>query len=218
MKGDVLHAPMRFPFVAKPSQGSGSGDTHIVRDTDEWTMNPDRLYCVQEYLEGDEFTTSVIIGHDGLCIDVMTLRRLSPKIGEGHQMIARQTYDPGLVAQADLVDIATKLKTVGCCNIQWKYRDLRPVPFEINMRFPGSTVICAAAGMNGPQLAIEDILTGTHTRTKHRPLTCLRHLSEVYVPTDGNPFTLENLPCMSASPEGLDMSAQPWSPCSISPA
>lgn len=217
-QGGPVYTPAGWPMVLKPIDGSGSGDTHVVsEEDDDWPIPRGRLYCAQEYLEGDEFTTSVLVGRDGLVYDIMTLRRLSPKLGEGHQLIARQTWDPGDIATKDLVEIAEGLKTLGCCNIQWKYRGLRPVPFEINMRFPGSTVICAAAGMNGPRMAVEDLLTGNRTHDPHRSLICLRHLSEVYVPSGGHAFTMENLQCASSSPEGLATSDPPWSLSSTTP-
>ena len=218
MMGEMPASPMPFPFVAKPARGSGSADTHVVRDIESWTMDPDRLYCVQEYLEGDEFTTSVMVGRNGRAYDIMTLRRVTPKIGEGHAMIARHTYDPGTMATAELVSLAEQLKTVGCCNIQWKFRGLRIVPFEINMRFPGSTVICAAAGMNGPVMAVQDIIGNPVKAGPHRRLMCTRHLSEVFIDHDaGKAFTLEKMTCGSVLPEGLDTSAPPWSHCSTPP-
>lgn len=215
--GDAYRGDVQFPLVAKPISGSGSADTFICETQEDLKqLVYGRLYCLQEYLQGDEYTTSVLVNRDGEVYDQMTLRRLSPKIGEGHQMIAREVKDVTPRIASELAKIAHDLQTVGCCNIQWKTSKddtapqdrqgyyQRPVPFEINMRFPGSTIICAAAGMNGPDMAVTDLMGGQAVPSPHRHLRCLRHLSEVFLPDDGAPFTLEKLQCASVSPEGLD--------------
>lgn len=204
--GDQYKGDVPFPLVAKPRDGSGSTDTWICDIPEQLYSQavPGNLYCIQEYLQGTEYTTSVMVGGDGIVCDQRTFERLMPKIGEGHQLISRRTVQPSPDIVLELYKIAFDLRTLGCCNIQWKPYAGRVVPFEINMRFPGSTILCAASGMNGPDLAIQDLMGGPREVNPLIPITAHRHLSEVYIPETGNPFTLENLQCTSVSPEELD--------------
>jgi carbamoyl-phosphate synthase large subunit len=195
-----MHSPVGFPFVVKPVSGSGSVDTHVICEEDvHWPRRPGVRYFCQEYLEGPEFTTSVMVGFNGVPYDMVTLVRLAPKLGPGHQMIARETADPTSMQNQQLWTIAQRLKTLGCCNIQWKERNGQVVPFEINMRFPGSTIICAVAGMNGPHLAIQDLLNDERPVAPHQHVRCLRHLDEVFQ-TQWETFKLEGLSCSPNSP------------------
>ena len=186
-----------FPCIVKPLSGSGSDGVEVLMSMADVYPKHYRDGCViQEYLNGPEYTTSVLVA-DGQVIDQMTLRRHRPKMGPGHQMISRSTHRVDGKQAATLADIALRLGTVGCCNIQWRDTpDRGLVPFEINLRFPGSTIICAHAGMNGPHMAVRAVADlKSPPLQPHRELTCHRHLSELIVPDEGPAYTQEGLKC-----------------------
>jgi carbamoylphosphate synthase large subunit len=154
----------------------------------------DEPLVVQEALEGDEYTTTLVCTgeEENRVLRSVTLWR-EPKYGPGHEFVRREVREDHPTYTADewggrkalIHQIAEQLGIIGPCNIQWRDVPNRgPVVFEINARFPGSTVLCALAGVNLPDIAVQYFLFGhAPSMEPAQPLTFLRTLGEVAVPT-----------------------------------
>ena len=178
----------RYPVIVKPIYGSGSEGLTILYGSsylEDYKKNTHPAnwanLTLQELLDGPEFTSTVIIGKEGQILDSIVLQR-KPKYGPRNAYVTRWVVDrPDLQTYAEDVALTTKL--VGPINIQLRDVPNRgPVIFEVNPRFPGSTPLCAMAGMNGPHICIRHFLHGeTPKRTKKQiGLAAAYRLQEVY--------------------------------------
>jgi carbamoyl-phosphate synthase large subunit len=84
--------------------------------------------------------------------------------------------------EAAVAEIAGALGVDGPCNFQFRERAGRPVVFEINARFSGTTPIRALFGFNEVEAVIEHALTGaTPARPQLRAGAVLRVWSDIFV-------------------------------------
>jgi len=105
----------------------------------------DSNMVVQQYLPEDpgEFTSGCIV-LDGICKSVVTLRR---DLRDGNTF---RTYrDSQTVIYDDhITKIAEALSPIGPVNFQFRVYQGKPVVFEINCRFSGTTPIRSFYGFN----------------------------------------------------------------------
>jgi carbamoyl-phosphate synthase large subunit len=82
--------------------------------------------------------------------------------------------------------IATALGPLGPCNVQLRIHDGRPVPFEINPRFSGTTALRARMAFNEVEAALVHFVQGMPVPPLE-PRTdgvVLRYWNELYVPAE----------------------------------
>jgi carbamoyl-phosphate synthase large subunit len=150
-----LQTKNNFPFIAKPVDGARSKGIRIIHNANE--MNevcsyPNNL-VVQELLSEDdgEFTTGVmVIG--GKCRAIVSLRR---DLRDGNTYRA---YREGENEHDEMIgEIAEKLGVEGPANFQYRLKDGKPVIFEINGRFSGTTPLRYMFGFNEVEALLDHI-------------------------------------------------------------
>lgn len=148
-----------FPLIAKPCAGKsaqGMIDVQTPADLVYATSLPD--YVIQECL-GDahsEYTVGCFNDRNGKVRGAITMRR---ELLQGTTYRAEAGEFPEVRAEA--IRIAAALRPMGPSNIQIRIsRDGRPVCFEINVRFSGTTPIRARMGFNDVEAALRHYVLG----------------------------------------------------------
>lgn len=149
----ALAAAVGFPLIAKPRSGKGHAGVRVVRtaaDLAHAAAQPG--YLVQEYLGTDqsEYTIGCFSDRDGRVRGAIAMRR---ELQEGTTHKAEIGDYPDVRAEARR--IAAALRPVGPSNVQLRVTDDgRPVCFEINVRFSGTTPMRAHFGWNDVEAAL----------------------------------------------------------------
>lgn len=145
-----------FPCFAKPRIGAGAAGIKLINTATDLTDLPlDESYLIQEFLPGEEYSVDVYINRDG--VPVASVPRLRMKIDSGVAVAARTVQLPELEKLA--IDTALHVGIRYVANIQFKQAtDGSYKLLEINPRFPGTLPLTAAAGIDIPQLLINDAL------------------------------------------------------------
>ena len=188
-----------FPLIAKPRLGKGSDGILTVRDQadldrivfaedlslreamDRSVVPADLL--LQQYLgeDGDEYTVGCFCDQQGQLHGTIALRR---RLLTGTTVAAELGEFPDVRAVAG--EIVRALAPAGPCNVQLRVHEGRPVPFEINPRFSGTTALRARLGFNEVDAALRHFALGEPVP----PLAAtgvavaLRYWSEIYVSPD----------------------------------
>ena len=154
---NILRSSTNFPFFAKPVDGARSrGLIKIKNDIDLKLVldNPENL-VIQEYLtdEFGEYTSGCLV-FNGKCKAVVTLKR---DLRDGNTY--RAYYSNEYKKYDDfIISVAEKLGVEGPCNFQFRIKDNKPVIFEINARFSGTTPIRFMFGFNEVNACLDYIL------------------------------------------------------------
>lgn len=157
---DAFVAVYGFPLVVKPSFGMTSRGVQVVQDEEEmrffWrrTHNP----IVQEYIEGDEYTTTITFDKDSVARAVFVLKR---SLYAGTTYVAESGSFP-LVEQFcwDFAEKVKDMKWTHALNIQLRVRDGVCFVIELNSRCSGSTAIRAHFNFNQPSQLLEHYVLG----------------------------------------------------------
>lgn len=143
-----------FPLIAKPKRGARSVGVVNVNSPEELSHVMGRTdLVVQEMLpdkEG-EYTAGCLVIRQA-CASTVVLRR---DLRDGNTY--RAYADTSRRFDGEISAIAECLDCYGPCNFQFRIKNGRPVVFEINARFSGTTPIRAMFGFN-EVLAIVDYL------------------------------------------------------------
>lgn len=147
-----------FPLIAKPRQGKGSSGIHLLAD--QAALAHAKLlpgYVVQEVLGDDqsEYTASCFTDRDDAVRGVIVLHRL---LQHGTTVCASAGLHP--VVRAEAARIAAALRPRGPCNIQLRLHQGRPVCFELNVRFSGTTPMRARLGFNDVEATLRHYVLG----------------------------------------------------------
>ncbi|RNL79070.1 ATP-grasp domain-containing protein [Nocardioides marmorisolisilvae] len=167
-----------FPAVLKPHLGGGGSANIMLAQTAEelivfggFLLASLGSFIVQEYVgtESDEFTVGVLSDLDGNLVDSIAVRRditsgLSNRIRVPNRTsraelgpmlsissgVSQGQVDTYREVTAEAERIAADLGSTGAINIQCRLSEGRPVVFEINPRFSGTTSVRALVGYNEP--------------------------------------------------------------------
>lgn len=174
----------RLPYFAKPVDGARSKGIVVIRsehDLKDVLDNPKNL-VIQEFLHGDEeeFTAGCVV-LNGKCEAIVTLRR---DLRDGNTY--RAYYENGFAMyDAFIASVAEKIGVDGPCNFQFRIRNGKPVIFEINARFSGTTPIRLMFGFNEVEAIVRYI---TEKREIEKPVLkegmVLRAWSDLFVSAD----------------------------------
>ncbi len=163
---NTLKLKANYPYIAKPVDGARSKGIVIVKnesELDHLTSYKNNL-VVQEFLSEDEgeFTSGCLV-FNGKCTAVVTLRR---DLRDGNTY--RAYYDNGMDRyNAYIADVAESLGIDGPSNFQFRIRDGKPVIFEVNSRFSGTTPLRSFFGFNEVDAVAEYYL---NNNIVYRPL------------------------------------------------
>ena len=193
---DELVSRYGFPLVAKPRLGKGSDGILILRDDGDLErvlgaedlslrevvqrrLEPSDL-VLQEYLGEDqeEYTAGCFCDRDGELRGTIVLRR---RLQSGTTVVAELGEFPDVRETAGA--IAAALGALGPCNVQLRIHSGRPVPFEINPRFSGTTALRARMGFNEVEAALRHFVLGEPVPPLQAMgrLLALRYWNEIYI-------------------------------------
>lgn len=170
----------RFPLFAKPRKGAGSKGAQSIDNIQALEHIPqDGSYLVQEMLTGDEYSVDTYINQHGQVLAAVPRIRL--KIDSGIAVASQTVHHSTLEAYA--IDIAHKVGLRFVANIQFKANSQGQFKLlEINPRFPGTLPLTVAAGIDIPNMLLQD-LQGTLTQQGLMPfkeLMVVRYWTEQY--------------------------------------
>ncbi len=199
-----------FPLIVKPVSGGGSQNVHLVQSPDElrmicgFLMGYFESVLVQEYVGrvDQEFTVGVLFDAEGRLINSIALNRfiltslsnrlrvpnrtdradLGPVLGVSSGVSQGRVDDfPEVRAYCERVGLALGARYA--INVQCRLVDGKPMIFEINPRFSGTSSIRAMLGFNEPDLLIRRHVLGETLpdRPPYRHGTVLRGLKEILV-------------------------------------
>lgn len=177
----ALVARHGFPLIAKPRSGKGAQGIFSIEDAEALERDIGNDVLLQEQLgdPSEEFTAGCFCDRDG---------RLSATI------VLRRTLHAGTTYTAELGDhprvreaaerIVQALRPLGPCNVQLRLRDGEPVPFELNVRFSGTTPLRARMGVNEVDAALRHFVLDEPVppMTPADSGVALRYWNEIYVP------------------------------------
>jgi len=142
---------LRFPIVVKPRKGRGSRGLGIVGSEAELlsflevsSFAYDEL-LLQTYIEGPEFTVSVVVWRDGE-LQAVVPKEIILKKGITRLAVTRRNAK----IEALCREIQARLRADGPFNVQLRL-DVGtgdPLPFEINPRFSTTVSLTIAAGVD----------------------------------------------------------------------
>ena len=200
-----------FPLIVKPTVGGGSQNVYLLQNRDELQMICGFLLgyydsvLVQEYVgrADQEFTVGVLFDGEGRLINSIALNRfiltsLSNRIRVPNRTDRKDLGEVLAISSGvsqgridDFPEVREYCERVGLAlgakyaiNVQCRLVDGRPMIFEINPRFSGTSSIRAMLGFNEPDLLIRKHMLGEtfHERPTYRFGTVLRGLREIELP------------------------------------
>ena len=188
-----------FPLIAKPRFGKGSDGILRLRDeqdiervlaaeqlalsdVDEGTLVAQDV-ILQEYLgdEDAEYTAGCFCDREGKLHGTIVLRR---RLKAGTTVAAELGSFPEVRDVAAAITAA--LAPLGPCNVQLRIHRGRPVPFEVNPRFSGTTALRARMGFNEVEAALRHFVLGEPVPPLRNPGSglVLRYWNELYIPAN----------------------------------
>lgn len=205
-----LEAIDEFPLIVKPTVGGGSQNVYLIQGRDELRMICGFLLgyfdsvLVQEYVgrADQEYTVGVLFDGEGRLINSIALNRFILTSLSNRIRVPNRTSRADLgsvlaissgVSQGrvdDFPEVRTYCERVGLAlgakyaiNVQCRLVEGRPLIFEINPRFSGTSSIRAMLGFNEPDLLIRQHVLGETLpeRPAYRHGTVLRGLKEIQV-------------------------------------
>lgn len=177
---DALIAQSGFPLVVKPRRGKGAQGVSVVQDERALERVLADGDLVQEYLGSEqvEFTAGGFCDAEGTLRGTIVMHRT---LVSGTTAIARVGAFPDVREIADRV--VRRLGPTGPCNVQMRIHEGVPTPFELNVRFSGTTPVRTHLGFGEVDLALRHLVLGEPAA----PLAvvtrgvALRYWDELYV-------------------------------------
>jgi len=135
-------------------------------------------YCLQQYVEGPEFTVGFLYDSQGIMRDAVATERT---LAAGRTVRARVTESPDM--QNFIANFGEKVRGIGAINAQLRWHDTEgPLVFEVNARLSGSTEMRVAVGCNDPLRLARHFGRGDAIeRAQPRIATVFRRGSELWV-------------------------------------
>ncbi len=151
-----------YPLVLKPRKGTSNRDVYIVDSKEKLERYFPRVSMpmIQELINSpantlqNEYTCSIFKTVKGEVIGPFTAKRT---LRSGNSWVVEvKQFDE---IKDDLISLGKKLNFVGSINIQLMInKENKPVPFEINPRFSGTTAVRAYFGFNEPDMYLRNVL------------------------------------------------------------
>lgn len=182
VKIDTLLKTVGYPLIAKPIKGKGSvGIIKINNDEDLLKAADSDDYIIQEYIgdENAEFTVGCYRNSSGKVLKPIIMHR---ELKYGTTFKA-QIIENKLI-EDESIKICEKFKPVGPLNIQLRLdADNRPVCFELNVRFSGTTPMRAHFGFNDVEAMIKEYVFDENISNEFevRKGLAYRYINEMYI-------------------------------------
>ncbi|WP_415066464.1 ATP-grasp domain-containing protein [Lacrimispora sp.] len=172
----------KFPLIAKPRKGKGSQGIFIINDYAGLAKLKDMPdYVVQEYIgnESSEYTVGCYCDRHGELIEIIIMHR---------ELKYGTTFKASVVEHKQIreeaVKICDKFRPIGPLNIQFRIdQHGRPVCFELNVRFSGTTPMRAYFGYNDVEAMIREYILNEDIRSIFhiKKGTAYRYFDEMYI-------------------------------------
>ena len=185
-----IEAKLGYPLFAKPFDGARSMGLKKIENHQELMdiYDPNSNLVVQQYLtesEGEYTSGCTVV--NGKCVAIVTMKR---DLKDGNTYRA---YINDETAQYDklIISIAEKLKPDGPVNFQFRIFDGKPVVFEINGRYSGTTPLRHFFGYNEVEALLKYHLFDEEFKTPElRNGLVMRAWSDLFI--DENQFNKFN--------------------------
>lgn len=178
---EALRDNCGFPLLAKPRTGKGGHGVVVVENDRALDAVRSRTGMVVQRMLGDaagEYTAGCFCARDGTLRGTIVMRR---SLLDG----TTQTAEAGEFSEVREVveSVVRALRPTGPCNVQLRVHDGVPVPFELNVRFSGTTPIRARMGFNEVDAALRHLVLGDDD-VRLPTVThgiALRYINEMYI-------------------------------------
>ena len=142
------------PCIVKPINGYGSIGLKILKTVDDQDIIVDDSFIIQEFIEGEEYTVDILSDTYGNFIVAVPKKRLLVKNGQSFKSIVCK--DESVISFCR--DICEKMNNKSAINIQViKQKNTGKIfLIEINPRFATTINLSIEAGINMPQMMIEN--------------------------------------------------------------
>lgn len=178
--------PRDFPVVVKPRRGRGSRGVEkldsladLEAHLDETDRSPEDL-VVQRFVDGTEYTTSVVATRDDRLLSVVPKEAIAK---DGCTVRGVTRMEPSVVASCKRIFSA--LSPGGPLNVQQIVDDSTDEVFtiEINPRFSSTACLTVEAGVNELDLLVRDAMGERVTSPEgfEADLHLVRYTAELYV-------------------------------------
>lgn len=150
-----------FPVIAKPRNGKSASGIFYLRSKSDLSLIQNKTnYILEEYLgtEQDEYTVGIYSNRFGEFKNLIIMKRI---LKGGTTVIAETVQHPLIYEECKNIALALQVK--GPFNIQLRFHKNKPVPFEFNARFSGSTSIRALLGFKDLIACIHDYIYEENT-------------------------------------------------------
>lgn len=150
---DELIQKVGFPLIAKPNSGKGSQGIFIAHSSNDLVQIEGKDYCVQELLGDDEseYTIACYVDKKGNSQPTLIMHR---HLKHGTTFMAEIVQHDSIRKECER--ICERFKPQGPLNIQLRMHQGKPVCFELNVRFSGTTPIRAKWGYNDVEAMIRE--------------------------------------------------------------
>jgi len=171
-----------FPVFVKPREGYGSRHTYVAHDKEELDIIGRYLrkieveFMIQEYIEAKECTVGVVASKLGRILGSISIMR-EVKTGFSYRMVVTNIKEARTISE----ELASKLGLTGPLNVQLFITQGKPVIFEMNPRFSGTTPIRSAVRFREVDATLRSFLFGEENQLTFRSkLIVIRYLDEIY--------------------------------------
>ena len=148
-----------FPLIAKPISGKSAQGLFVIHDEEELKKHAGTDgYVLEECLgtDKDEYTVGCYCNKEGRLMDVIIMHR---DLRHGTTMHAKVVENAEIRAEAE--KICRAYRPGGPMNIQMRIdKNGRPVCFEMNVRFSGTTAMRANFGFRDVEAMIREYVLG----------------------------------------------------------
>lgn len=169
---------LNYPVIIKPKVGCRSiGVCKVNNNVEaERAIKSVDAPIIQEFIDGDEFTCTVVVVKEKVS-DVLCLKR-DLRAGDTYRAFPEKNN----IIENYVKKIALSIGVQGSCNFQLRVQEGIPKLFEINSRFSGTTPFCAQLGFNPVEFYLKAKNGIEYKSDINYDAMVLRHWTEVVLP------------------------------------
>lgn len=190
---EKLISKVGFPLVAKPRNGKSSQGVYLIQSQEELDAIADAEEYVLEECVGtgeQEYTVGCYCDKQGRLQDVIIMHR---KLQDGSTAWAEVVEDAEIYQEAE--KICKAFQPRGPLNIQLRLNaEGKPVCFELNVRFSGTTPMRAHFGYRDVEAMISEYVFNQPIEScfQVRPGIAVRYTNEMYIDTGADELLQKN--------------------------
>ena len=171
-----------FPVIIKQKK-DGCRSKNILkikskREFNEFNKNKklkDTELIICEYLDGEEYTCGSVSFEDKILGTIVMKRVL--RNGDTYKCSTVKNT----IIENYIVDLISKLKPYGACNVQLRLKENVPIAFEINARCSGTTAARSLCGFNEPLIIADYLVKKRKPKLDIKPLSIFRYWNEIVI-------------------------------------